>query len=340
MFDPCVFTLPATVTGSAADRALGRELLAAWRSDGLFLLTLDPSAAPAVDHALTAARSFFALPASSKRCYTDDRSYSGYAGSGEEMTAGQADHCEVFTVCKDVPDDDPRVLAGLPCHGPVPWPGLHHRRTITALMRGLGDVGDRVLALVALGLGRDPSVFLDLTRDGWHHLRSLRYPATSEENGHGLGVHTDYGMLVLTVQDDAGGLYVRPPVPGEPRGRNWLPEESTAGVYEDVEPWHHVTPVPGTITAFPGDILQFLTGGDLLSTPHQAKLSARERHSIAYFHEPSFDAEFTPLDGGDPLHYGTHFTQMFLRCYPDRPTTLRILREDRTARLRPVPALP
>jgi 2-oxoglutarate dioxygenase / 2-oxoglutarate/L-arginine monooxygenase/decarboxylase len=39
-----------------------------------------------------------------------------------------------------------------------------------------------------------------------------------------------------------------------------------------------------------------------------------------------------PLDdpnGEDYIHYGTHFTNMFLRCYPDRITTRRIEAEDR-----------
>ncbi|GAA3203710.1 2-oxoglutarate and iron-dependent oxygenase domain-containing protein [Actinocorallia longicatena] len=336
MPDPRTFSLPETVHGTATDRALGRAMLDAWRRDGYFLLALDARRASTVTNALTASRSFFGLPAASKRMYVNDLTYSGYAASGEEVTAGKVDHCEVFTVCRDFPLDHPRVLDRLPCHGPVPWPGRHYRRAVRTLMGDLGGLGDTVLALLALGLGHAPAALTGHAADGWHHLRALRYPSTARESGNGLGVHTDYGMLVLTVQDEAGGLYVRPPVEGEHRGRNWLPEESTAGVYEDRGPWHPVVPVPGTVTAFPGDILQFLTGGSLVSTPHQAKLTARERYSIAYFHEPSFDAELRPLDGGEPLHYGTHFTNMFLRCYPDRPATRRILREG----LVPRPAAP
>ncbi|WP_329267172.1 2-oxoglutarate and iron-dependent oxygenase domain-containing protein [Streptomyces sp. NBC_01451] len=72
----------------------------------------------------------------------------------------------------------------------------------------------------------------------------------------------------------------------------------------------------------------------LLSTPHKVRLADRERFTMAYFHEPSFRAVARPLDasGSDEfIHYGTHFTNMFMRCCPDRSTTARIEREDRLA---------
>jgi isopenicillin N synthase-like dioxygenase len=52
---------------------------------------------------------------------------------------------------------------------------------------------------------------------------------------------------------------------------------------------------------------------------------------MAYFHEPNFDAGIRPLLGCDDsyIHYGTHFTNMFMRCYPDRITTRGIVDDDR-----------
>jgi 2-oxoglutarate dioxygenase / 2-oxoglutarate/L-arginine monooxygenase/decarboxylase len=143
-------------------------------------------------------------------------------------------------------------------------------------------------------------------------------------------------MLVIAAQDDVGGLWIRPPVAGEIRKRNWLPGESSAGMYENEEPWTFVKPVPDVLTVFPGDILQFLTDGYLLSTPHKVRLADRERFALAYFHEPNFAATVRPLlnqFSPDSIHYGTHFTNMFMRCYPDRITTQRIVVEDRLAAL-------
>jgi isopenicillin N synthase-like dioxygenase len=168
-------------------------------------------------------------------------------------------------------------------------------------------------------------------------MRVLRFPTESAKaSARGIGAHTDYGLLVIAAQDDVGGLYIRPPVPGEKRARNWLPDESSAGKFENEEPWTFVAPVPRVFTVFPGDIMQFITGGHLLSTPHKVRLASRERFAMAYFHEPNFNAVVRPLDdpyGGDFIHYGTHFTNMFMRSYKDRITTLRIHEENRLAKL-------
>jgi isopenicillin N synthase-like dioxygenase len=202
-----------------------------------------------------------------------------------------------------------------------------------AFMDELGAIGERLLRLVALGLGLDDiDALTHLTGDGWHHMRVLRFPAASARTARGIGAHTDYGFLVIAAQDDVGGLYIRPPVEGEKRNRNWLETESSAGMYENEEPWTYVAPVPSVLTVFPGDIMQFLTGGFLLSTPHKVRLADRERFALAYFHEPNFEACVRPLSGAardEYIHYGTHFTNMFMRCYPDRAATRRILAEER-----------
>jgi isopenicillin N synthase-like dioxygenase len=197
-----------------------------------------------------------------------------------------------------------------------------------------GAIGEKLLRLTALGLGLDAEALSRATVDGWHHMRVLRFPAQTGKSVRGIGAHTDYGLLVIAAQDDVGGLYIRPPVAGERRNRNWLAGESTAGWYADIPPWTFVPPVPDVLTVFPGDILQFLTDGFLLATPHKVRLNTRGRFALAYFHEPNFDAILRPLrrpDSGEYLHYGTHFTNMFMRCYPDRITTKRILAEDRLA---------
>jgi 2-oxoglutarate dioxygenase / 2-oxoglutarate/L-arginine monooxygenase/decarboxylase len=327
------FRVPKLVTGAPSDIVLASQMIKAWQADGIFQVATNPDQDRKTRDAIKASRRFFAQPLGFKSRHVSDLTYSGYIASGEEVTAGEADYSEIFTVCKDLPLDDPRVQAQWPCHGPVPWPDPEYQRSMQTFMDELGSLGEKLLKLVALGLGlSDLNALTKLTRDGWHHMRVLRFPARSEHTSRGIGAHTDYGMLVIAAQDDVGGLYVRPPVEGERRNRNWLETESAAGMYEDEEPWNFVQPVPNVLTVFPGDILQLLTDGRLLSTPHKVKLNTRERYTMAYFHEPSFEARVHPLSdphGDDYLHYGTHFTNMFMRCYPDRITTQRILREDR-----------
>ncbi|WP_105968964.1 2OG-Fe(II) oxygenase family protein [Streptomyces geranii] len=327
------FQLPLTVEGGDADRLLGRALVAAWQADGIFQVEATPDQDVATGRALDASRAFVGRPLKEKAGHVSDLTYSGYVASGEEETAGEKDGSEIFTVCPDIPATDTRVVDKWPCHGPAPWPSGEYAAAMKDYMAVVGDIGHRLLQLTALGLGLDDmDHFTRLTDDGWHHMRVLRFPPADATSERGIGSHTDYGLLVIAVQDDVGGLYIRPPVPGETRGRNWLPEESMAGRYENEEPWTFVTPAPSVFTVFPGDIMQFITGGTLLSTPHKVRLADRERFTMAYFHEPSFQAVARPLEPADAdefIHYGTHFTNMFMRCYPDRSTTARIEQEDR-----------
>lgn len=83
-----------------------------------------------------------------------------------------------------------------------------------------------------------------------------------------------------------------------------------------------------------------MTSSFLKSTPHKVGLNTRERFAFAYFHEPNFASVLEPLpgyggdvDASEGIHYGTHFTNMCLRNYPDRITTRRLLREDRCSML-------
>ena len=333
------FTVPALVTGTSAQMDLANEMIRAWRTDGIFQIATSPAQQELTAAAFEASRRFFRMPLASKARCISDLSYSGYIASGEEVTAGQADFSEIFTVCPDVPLDDPRVRAQWPCHGPVPWPDEDYHQSMKWFMDELGSLGERLLKLVALGLKLfDIDALTNLTRGsaGWHHMRVLRFPTASRTTERGIGAHTDYGLLVIAAQDDVGGLWIRPPVEGEHRNRNWLPGESSAGMFEHQEPWHFVRPVPHVLTCFPGDILQFLTDGYLLSTPHKVRLAERERYALAYFHEPTFETTARPLfdpKSTEEIHYGTHFTNMFMRCYPERITTRRILAEDRLSHL-------
>ncbi|QXH65137.1 2-oxoglutarate and iron-dependent oxygenase domain-containing protein [Pseudomonas asgharzadehiana] len=336
MTELTTFTLPEAVTGSHADHQLGRKLIEAWRTDGIFQVGTHDEQDQKVQRAMAASKAFFKQPRQDKSRWVSELTYAGYVASGEEVTAGEQDQSEIFTLCKDLPLDDQRVKDGWPCHGPVPWPNDEYRDSMKALLAELDVTGEKLLKLVALGLELEINALTALSRDGWHHMRVLRFPASSAHTHRGIGAHTDYGMLVIATQDEVGGLYIRPPVEGEQRKRNWLPGESTAGLFENDEPWTFVKPVPRVFTVFPGDILQFMTHGYLLSTPHKVTLNTRERFAMAYFHEPAFNASARPLLdplNGERIHYGTHFTNMFMRCYPERVTTERIKLQDRLRHL-------
>jgi isopenicillin N synthase-like dioxygenase len=293
--------------------------------------------------AIEQSKTFFGQAHADKASCVDSQSFSGYIASGEELTDGIEDLSEIFTVCKDLPESDARVQERWPCHGPVPWPSKlpQYSTAISKLMEYKGQIGEKLLRLTALGLGlRDPEALNKLTRDGWHHMRVLRFPATHNTNGkgkagRGIGSHTDYGLLVIAAQDEVGGLFVRPPIEGESYA-NW--QKSAAGAHENEEGWVYVAPTENVFTVFPGDMMQFMTNSYLPSTPHKVGLNTRERFAFAYFHEPNFNAnckvfpEFKTGGTGDDvkeISYGSHHTAMFMRNYPDRITAHRMREEKR-----------
>jgi len=249
------FALPQRVVGSQSDVALGKAMVDTWRKDGIFQILSTPTQDVTLRDAFKASKGYFRHPFQEKAKHVDDQSFSGYIASGEELTDGIADYSEIFTVTKDLPVIDPRVQNKLPCHGPCPWPDTNYATTMGNLMSLLGESGEKLLKLTALGLELDnPNALTNLTKDGWHHMRVLRFPQVDKTNGkgkagRGIGSHTDYGLLVIAAQDEVGGLFVRPPKEGE-NLHNW--EKSTAGFNENDGNWTYVPPVERVFTVFPG----------------------------------------------------------------------------------------
>ncbi|KAL8314954.1 hypothetical protein RB597_006902 [Gaeumannomyces tritici] len=313
------FELPAEVRGTAGDRAMGKAIVESWRRNGILQIAMSPAQEAVYAAAQQASERFFTKPPSEKHAC--------------EITDGVADYSEIFTVTKDLPLDDRRVLDK--------WPDADVREPMRRYMDYLDQSGEKLLKLTEYGLGVPEGSLTNLTRDGWHHMRILSRiafsPMSYGKEGRGIGSHTDYGLLVIAAQDHVGGLFVRPPYEGEMYANC---NESAAGMKEDNEGWVYVLPVPGVFTVFTGDMVQYMTNSYLPSTPHKVGLNTAERYAFAYFQEPSFQAVCKPLPGHeagqeprDGIHYGTHFTNMFLRNYPDRITTQRLLAEGRQRKL-------
>jgi isopenicillin N synthase-like dioxygenase len=249
------FDLPKQVTGTAADLALSKSMIAAFRRDGIFQIKLTPAQSTALSRAFDLAKAFFREPLSAKSKHVDDQNFAGYVASGEELTDDIRDYPEIFTVIKDLPQNDFRVQRRWPCHGPCPWPNDAYAAAMQEYMTLLGSSGEKLLQLLTLGLGlTDPHALTRLTKDGWHHMRVLRFPAMDQTNGkgksgRGIGSHTDYGLLVLSAQDEVGGLFIRRPIEGE-NWRNW--EKSVAGYKEADEEWSYIPPEPNVMTVMAG----------------------------------------------------------------------------------------
>ncbi|KAG6039139.1 hypothetical protein E4U41_003155 [Claviceps citrina] len=328
------FVLPEKVSGNLSNMMMAKAMINAWRKDGILQIAMTPKQVRLYELASNASKKFFQKTPSQKHACVNDSSFCGYVASGEELTSGIADYSEIFTVSKNLQPNDHRVLAKWPCHGPCPWPDKSMERYTMDYVSELGSNGEKLLQMIELGLDVPPGSLTKYTQDGFHHMRALRFPSRDRTNGkgkegRGIGCHTDYGLLVMAAQDEVGGLFVQRP----------RQDEAAESIGND-SGWVYVAPTPGVFTVFPGDMMQYMTNKFLQSTPHKVGLNVRERFAFAYFHEPNFKAVVKPLPGFDAgqepaggIHYGSYFTNMVLRNYPDRASIKKLLADGRCAML-------
>jgi len=263
-----------------AAAAVAGQIEAACRERGFFYVTGHGVPDSLLAELADASAEFFALPLADKMeiaMARGGRAWRGYFPVGAELTSGRPDLKEGLYFGTELPDDDPRVLAGQPLHGGNLFPRqvARLRPLVLAYLDALTAAGQAVLAGVALSLGLDPGYFATgYTADPTILFRIFHYPPSPpHDESWGVGEHTDYGLLTLLAQDDSGGLQIAAP-----------------------EGWIDAPPLPGTLVCNIGDMLDRLTGGWYKSTAHRVRnLSGHGRLSFPFFLDPGFDAEVPPL---------------------------------------------
>ena len=270
----------ATRSDPGARQAAARRIGDACREHGFFYASGHGIDAGLVDAMQAASRAFFSRPLDEKMRIAmarGGRAWRGYFPPGGELTSGRPDRKEGLYLGSELPADDLRVRAGWPLHGANLWPdevpGL--RAAELGYMAAATRAAHALMEGVALSLGLDDDWFSrHYTAEPTVLFRIFRYPAQpADDDGWGVGEHTDYGLLTLLLQDDVAGLQVRTP-----------------------DGWIDAPPLPGTLVCNIGDMLDRLTGGSYRSTPHRVfNASGRERHSWPLFFDPDFTATVTPL---------------------------------------------
>jgi len=229
-------------------------------------------------------RRFFAQDLETKmaiRMELGGNAWRGYFPVGAELTGGRPDRKEGLYFGAELPDDHPKVAAGVPLHGRNLFPDIPDFRETTLLYTSeMTRVGHTLMAGIALSLGLPAPYFVDrYTHDPLTLFRIFHYPASDPASGDedwGVGEHTDYGLLTIVRQDDVGGLQVK--------------SRST---------WIDAPPMPGSFVCNIGDMLDRMTGGLYRSTPHRVRNeSGKDRISLPFFFDPNFDAEVGPIDSG------------------------------------------
>ncbi len=264
------------VTGAA------RQIEAACRDSGFFYVTGHGVPDELLDRLDTASRNFFELPLDAKMEIAMERggrAWRGYFPVGAELTSGRPDRKEGVYFGAELPDDHPRVRAGVPLHGrnlfPRQVPEL--RTAVLEYLDALTGVAQMVARGIAVSLDLPPDYFAErYTANPTILFRIFHYPPSPpDDDGWGVGEHTDYGLLTLLAQDHNGGLQVKTP-----------------------SGWVDAPPLPGTFVCNIGDMLDRLTGGWYRSNPHRVRnLSGNDRLSFPFFFDPDFEAEVPPLPG-------------------------------------------
>ena len=202
------------------------------------------------------------------------RAWRGWFPVGGELTSGRPDRKEGLYFGAELGARRPaRRAPALPLHGPnlfPPLPGF--REAVLDVDRRADGARPRAHARArARASASTPTYFAErYTADPLVLFRIFHYPAETgrRPGGWGVGEHTDYGLLTILAQDDAGGLEVR-----------------TRGG------WIDAPPVAGSFVCNIGDMLDRMTGGRYRSTPHRVRnTSGRSRLSFPFFFDPAFDA--------------------------------------------------
>lgn len=207
------------------------------------------------------------------------RAWRGYFPVGRELTSSIPDRKEGIYFGAELDAEYPLVRQGTPLHGanlfPVSPPEF--KKTVLDYMAAMTELGHRLMEGIALSLGLEKSYFAQhYTTDPLTLFRIFNYPASpsgQKEEGWGVGEHTDYGLLTILRQDDSGGLQIKV-------GSRWT----------------DAPPIANSFICNIGDMLDRLTGGCYLSTPHRVRnIAAKDRLSFAFFFDPNFEAEIQPL---------------------------------------------
>jgi isopenicillin N synthase-like dioxygenase len=288
-------------TSELVDTQLAQQLDQACSEFGFFYLIGHGVDTVAIESLMSLSREFFALDEKTKcriHMSKGGHAWRGYFRVGDELTSGMPDAKEGIYFGTELDASDPRVQAKWPLHGgnqfPAQLPAFREfRSAVLEYMDAVTELGHRVMALLARGLGLDENFFSDhYTRDPTILFRIFNYPTRKElgtvpKEGTvpwGVGAHTDYGLLTLLKQDSIGGLQVR-------HGDDWI----------------DVPDISNSFVCNVGDMLERLTNGRYLSALHRAKnVSDQNRMSMVLFFDPSFAAELLPIPSVRPAHNRPH----------------------------------
>lgn len=278
--------------GAAKRRDLVRRISDSCRGLGFFSIVNHGIPQASIDAVFAAGQRFFALPLERKMeiSLTRSMAFRGYLpmkimGKDQEIKGNLH---EAFHCYREVPADDPDVLAGTPLHDVNHWPDLPgFRETLIDYYARVDALSLELLRLFAIGLDLPDDAFTRLCKRPMSALKIMHYPAQDPADpGEQLGVrpHTDPGTVTILAQDNVGGLEVLSP-------------DGT---------WLAVPPIRGAYVVNIGEMLKIWTDGMFAATPHRViNRYGRDRYSLPFVANPDYDALIVPqMTNPDPAPRG------------------------------------
>ncbi|MCK6095456.1 isopenicillin N synthase family oxygenase [Micrococcus sp. EYE_162] len=277
-----------------------------------------------VDALFRVTAEFFARPEAEKLALHNQESphYRGYSAIAAERTQGRPDSREQLDFSADrEPIPAERIGEGEEfwhLQGRNQWPaGMPElERTAMAWTALMDRVGEDLLKALCVAIGLDEDHF-SAAFDGdraWMAKLAHYVGGVAEAGTQGVGLHADYGFITLLLQDEVGGLEVRP------YGQDaWLPVE----------------PIPGALVVNLGEMLEVATDGYLMATIHrvQSPPPGVDRYSVPFFYSPRLDAVIEKVElpaelaadargvSDDPTNpmlasFGSNMLKGFARAHP------------------------
>jgi len=235
-----------------------------------------------IARAMHATQAFFSQSVEVKETVLVNKQQRGWMPAGMAKLEGSATHDlkEVFFYGTEIAADDADLAAGVPLVAMNQWPDetmREFRQCILDYQTALCEIGQRVLSAIAVGFGESPDAFETHYQKPLARGQLVYYPPSqaSDERDQRFGVapHTDFGVLTLLLQDDAGGLQVKT------RSGQWI----------------EAPPIADTLVCNTGDLLQRWTNDRFLSTVHRViNRSGRKRFSMPLFYDPAANAVIDP----------------------------------------------
>jgi isopenicillin N synthase-like dioxygenase len=292
----------------ARRRAVGAQLREACLDKGFFYISNHGVPESLIRQTFEASARFFDLPepvkcALAKKLSPANRGYEPLRLQTLEPGT-PPDLKEGFYIGNELAPDHPLVLARKFNHGPNQWPeGLPgFRAAMDSYFAALHEASMLLMRGVALSLELQENHFDALCVDSMETLRLLHYPPQPPHplpDEKGCGAHTDFGVITLLAQDEAGGLQV----------------------HDGENGWIHAPPLPGTFVVNLGDMMARWTNGKYRSTLHRVvNLSGRSRYSMPFFFSGNIDHLVTCLPtctgpGNPPRYPPVTIEQHFIECY-------------------------